>query len=139
MMEEVLLTVSALQSVGEESDTVESTARAKYYKKGESHYIFYEEMQEGIPGSVKTRVKLNGEVIELKRSGAVATTMIFEKNKTHAAEYDTPYGRLQLAVETESLDISETDEEITAQIQYVLTAEGSPMADCRLSLKITQK
>ena len=139
MTEEVLLTISTLQSFEGQKDTVESSSPARYYKKDESHYVFCEETNEEQCGTVKTRIKLSGKTVELKRNGAVSTSMIFEKNKKYPVMYRTPYGSLELTVETESMEMTETEEEIRACIVYTLQAEGTHMADCHLSLSITQK
>lgn len=59
MTEEVSLTIKGVQSFGEDRDSQETKADARYFKKGESHYLFYEEVQEGMEEPIKTRVKLH--------------------------------------------------------------------------------
>lgn len=81
MTEEVSLTIKGVQSFGEDRDSQEMKADARYFKKGECHYLFYEEVQEGMEEPVKTRVKLHKNGVELVRSGAISTTMIFEEQK----------------------------------------------------------
>ena len=45
MTEEVSLTIKGVQSFGEDRDSQEMKADARYFKKGECHYLFYEEVQ----------------------------------------------------------------------------------------------
>lgn len=139
MTEEVCLAIKGVQSFGEDRDSQETKAKARYYKKGESHYLFYEEMQEGLKEPVKTRVKLHKKGVEIVRSGAVSTTMIFEEQKKHPTQYHTPYGKLDLSVDTRKINVKETDREIEIRIEYMLEAEGKPLAECFLRMKISEQ
>lgn len=139
MTEEVSLTIKGVQSFGEDRDSQETRADARYFKKGESHYLFFEEVQEGLEEPVKTRVKLHKNGVELVRSGAISTTMIFEEQKKHPTQYHTPYGKMNLAVDTRKINVKETDEEIEIRIEYALEAEEKPLAECFLRMKISQK
>ena len=71
MTEEVSLTIKGVQSFGEDRDSQEMKADARYFKKGECRYLFYEEVQEGMEEPVKTRVKLHKNGVELVRSDEI--------------------------------------------------------------------
>lgn len=47
MTEEVSLTIKGVQSFGEDRDSQEMKADARYFKKGECHYLFMKKRRKG--------------------------------------------------------------------------------------------
>ncbi|MGN1267437.1 MAG: DUF1934 domain-containing protein, partial [Dorea sp.] len=99
MTKEVLLIIAGLhydtfaEEVEEGNEPIEVITPATYYLKNGKHYIIYEELVEGIPGSIKNRIKIDEDgKLEMIKKGISNTHMVFEKEKVHMTEYDTPYG-----------------------------------------------
>lgn len=143
MTKEVLLTIAGLhydtfaEEVEEENGPIEVITPATYYLKNGKHYIIYEELVEGIPGSIKNRIKIDEDgKLEMVKKGISNTHMVFEKEKVHMTEYNTPYGELLLGIFTKDMKIDIREESIDAAISYALDANGEKVADCSITIRV---
>lgn len=146
MTKDVLVTVSGLhrdeQSVIQEDVTepIEVIAPAVYYFKNGKHYILYEEMVEGIPGTIKNRIKIQeGKLLEVVKTGITNTRMVFEKDKIHVVPYETPYGEIVMGTYTRQLDTFVSEDKIEVYARYSLDADGDKIADCDIRIKVEAK
>ena len=138
MTKDVLLSISGLhqdvtgiEAQGDEpgSEPIEVIVPASYYEKNGKHYVIYDELVEGIPGTIKNKVRiLDDQKVEIIKSGITNTHMVFEKDKINMTQYETPYGEMM---------IGEQDEKITVHVNYALDINGDPVADCNIDIKIT--
>lgn len=143
MTKDVLLTISGLhfdavaEETDEENEAIEVVTPATYYLKNGKHYVIYDELVEGIPGSIKNRIQIeeSGKVEMFKR-GISNTHMVFEKEKIHMTEYETPYGELMLGVYTRGVDVQVQEDNIDIEIGYALDANGQKVADCNIVMNI---
>ena len=96
MTKEVLLSISGLhydvpaESAEEENEPIEVITPATYYYKNGKHYIIYEELVEGLPGSIKNKVRISDGMLEIIKSGISNFHMVFEKDKINMTQYETP-------------------------------------------------
>ena len=133
----VKLFISGLHSdSGEEAANVETVYTAEYYKRNDSHYLFYEEQQEESDGNSRVRLKWKDNLLELSRQGAMQTLMVFEKDKKHMTRYVTPYGEIQLGIDTKDFRVEESEKNITVKIEYALEADGVHLSDCILKMRV---
>ena len=140
MTKDVLVTISGLQimSMAEDSEPVEVITAGDYYKKNNKHYVIYDELVEGIPGTIKNKVRiLDDQKVEIIKSGITNTHMVFEKDKINMTQYETPYGEMMIGVFTKDIQFEEQDEKITVHVNYALDINGDPVADCNIDIKIT--
>ena len=141
MTKEVLVNISGLQMAVDDLDNedgpIEVITPGTYYFKDDTHYIFMEEMVEGIPGVTKTQIRVKGkEIIEVIKKGISNTHMIFEKNKTNRCFYNTPYGQLNLGIATGNYLIDETENNINIRANYSLDVNYDPLAECVIRINI---
>ena len=137
MIKKAHLALSGRQRDGASAESVtEVCAEADYSEKDGRHYILYEEIPEGTEPPVKSTVIIRDGLLEIRRSGAVRSHMVFESGKTHIADYVTPYGTLQLEIFTNVLDVSASDTGIEALLEYTLASGGQPLSDCTLTLSL---
>ena len=66
MTKDVILRISglhydALLGQDEETEPLEVITPASYYLKNGKHYIVYDEVVEGIPGTIKNKIRITGE------------------------------------------------------------------------------
>ena len=102
MTKDVLLSISGLhqdvtgiEAQGDEpgNEPIEVIAPANYYEKNGKHYVIYDELVEGIPGTIKNKVRImDDRKVEIIKSGITNTHMVFEKDKINMTQYETPYG-----------------------------------------------
>ena len=113
-------------------------APANYYEKNGKHYVIYDELVEGIPGTIKNKVRImDDRKVEIIKSGITNTHMVFEKDKINMTQYETPYGEMMIGVFTKDIRFEEQDEKITVHVNYALDINGDPVADCNIDIKIT--
>ena len=87
MTKDVLVSVAGLQADvnGMENcdeEPIEVLSAGTYYFKDGKHFIFFEEVVEGVPGVTKTQIRLSGsDSLEVRKKGIANVNMVFEKNK----------------------------------------------------------
>ncbi len=137
MNKEVKLTISGLHTDTEAAHaSVETVVEAQYFKRGNSHYLLYEEMQEGFDKPSQNRIKFREDLLELNRKGLMETHMVFEEGKTHMTNYSTPYGQMVLGIHTKSIQVQEQENRILVNVEYQLEADGEYLEDSRIILRI---
>ena len=100
MKKDVLISITGLHygdwnADGEEAEPIEVITPATYYLKNGKHYVIYDEVAEGMPGSVRNTVKITGDsMFEVTKSGRGGSRMVFEKDKMNMTNYQTPYGEV---------------------------------------------
>ena len=140
MTEEVLVRIKGLQVMAqEEEDEVEIITSGKYLKKGDRHYISYEEVVEGMEGTIRNMIKLDPERLEVTKKGITNVHMMFEKDKKNLSYYDTPYGNLLVGIMATSIDVKDSEEDLDIVVNYVLDINYEHMADCTINMNITSK
>lgn len=147
MTKEVLLTVSGLhyenfpgEHQDEENEPIEVITPASYYLKNGKHYVVYDEVVEGIPGTIKNKIRIAQDgLIEIMKSGLTNTKMVFEKDKINMTRYETPYGELMIGVFTKTMQIDVAERVIDIRIGYELDINGEKAADCDIRMNIQAK
>lgn len=108
-MKEVALKIKGTQILDNEKDTIEIMTRGKFYKKGDSQYLVYDESElSGMEGSTTT-LKIQQNKVEMKRFGAYKSNLIFEKDKKHISLYQTAYGNMEMEVITNHIEVDIND------------------------------
>ena len=121
-------------------DAIEVVTPASYYCKGGKHYIIYDEVMEGMAGTIKNRIKITGtDSVEIVKSGLSSSHMIFEKNRKNLTYYRTPYGQMLVGVNTRNMEVSVEDDRINVQVDYELDVNHEPLADCKIRMDIVSK
>lgn len=140
MTKEVLVTIRGLQN-GPETDgePIEMTTTGEYYYKNGKHYILYEEVMEGETQTTKNRIKVAPGMMELTKNGAVNVHMLFEEHKKHITHYYTPYGSLNMGIDTKQVDIMEEDDALQVKVFYGLEMNQEFVADCDIQIDIKSK
>ena len=76
MTKDVLVSISGMHmgivspQPDEEDEPIEVVTPASYYCRNGKHYIIYDEVMEGMAGTVKNKIKITGDdSMEIMRSG----------------------------------------------------------------------
>lgn len=142
MTKDVLVSISGLQMAvndmeSNDDEPIEILIAATYFFKDGTHYIFFEEVEEGISQVTKTQIRITGkQSLEVIKKGVSNTHMIFEKNQNHRCYYKTPYGQLNLGIYTNKIQVDETEETIDVEAEYVLDINYEPLADCSICIHV---
>ncbi|MGI6018220.1 MAG: DUF1934 domain-containing protein [Marvinbryantia sp.] len=140
MTKDVLVSIKGLQIIASENeDEVEVVTSGNYLQKNGKHYIRYEEVVEGMDGTIQNLIKLDGDSMEVTRKGLTNTHMIFEKNKKNETYYNTPFGSLLVGISATNIDVKDCLEQINVTVQYALDINYEHMADCTINMNIRSK
>lgn len=142
MTKDVLVSISGLQTAvndmeSNDDEPIEVFSAGTYYFKNGKHYVFFEEIAEGMQGVTKTQIKWKDtEVIEVTKKGLSNTHMLFEKNKKNRCYYDTPFGKLNLGIFMSDMMVKVEEDEILVRAEYSLDVNYEPLADCTIRIRI---
>ena len=139
MTKEVELMIKGVQKYADHvDDDLQTRAKGEYYYRNGSHYILYEEHNEGFTETTKSMLKIKDGVLEMTRKGLVNTSMVFEQGKETASTYKTPFGEMLLGIRTKELNVIETEDKIQIKVAYSLEAEGRHMAECEIEVVVRE-
>lgn len=147
MTKEVLLSISGLHydmtGIAEEDGTeeenvpIEVITPASYYNKDGKHYVIYDEVVEGLPGTIRNKIRItDGRMLEIIKTGLSNAHMVFEKDKINMTQYETPYGELLVGIHTRDMHVEESEEVIDVRVVYELDVNGEKLADCNIVMQI---
>ena len=144
MTKDVLLSISGLHydmtgtiEDNEDNEPIEVITPATYYLKNGKHYVVYDEVVEGMPGTIKNKVRITeDQKLEIMKSGVSNAHMVFEKDNINMTQYETPYGELMLGVHTKDMKVIVTENLIEVRVNYALDINSEPVADCNISMNI---
>lgn len=139
MTKEVLVSVTGLQHQDGETDRTETITVGNYYKKDDSHYLFYEEMIEGFSEPVKNRITFSKGQLSVQKNGVIASNMIFEEKKKNLSNYVTPYGNIMVGIDAKKVELKEEERQIKVQVDYAMEVNYEHLADCSLTIDIKEK
>ncbi len=120
-MDAVTLEMKTTVGTGREAVSTVLFYKGQMARQKNSLYFFYEERSETGDVLSKTRLKWTGQALEMERTGQSAVRMVFAKETAMPVSYQTPYGRLDLQLETRTLTGGETAEGFFAKIAYSLS------------------
>lgn len=136
MNKNVLIKINGMQKLDESDDSVEVITVGEYYNKNGKHYIMYEEVDDDSSTVTKNLLKVWDGMVEIKKTGSITTTMTFETERVNKTYYSTPFGNLQIEIETKSVDIDVSDEDMEIDIRYSLAINKQFTVDSRIQLNI---
>lgn len=143
MTKDVLLSISGLHydTAGitdeDENEPIEVITPAMYYYKNGKHYVIYDELVEGMPGTIKNKIRIAEDgKLEIMKSGLSHAHMIFEKDKINMTQYETPYGELLVGTHTKDMQVEVTEQNIDVHVKYALDVNSEMIADCNITMNI---
>ncbi len=137
MDKDVWVSVAGLQfGSNPEGDRIEIMTPGNYYKRKDKHYLTYDEVIEGSDEVTKNVVRFDGDMLSISKTGFANVEMVFEKNKRNMTNYVTPYGTLLVGIDTDNIDIRESDDVINIDIDYALDINYEHLANCRIKMEI---
>lgn len=138
MNKKALITIMSSQ-IDDKDNKVELITLGDFSKKDGVYKTVYKESEETGLGETETILKIEKDMLTLKRSGAVSTVMEFKKNNNSIILYETPYGILEFKTVTKDLKVDVNDLGGSVYINYSLIAEGQAPLRTELKLDIKVK
>ncbi|MDD7792677.1 DUF1934 domain-containing protein [Clostridium sp. 'White wine YQ'] len=121
----------------EDDDVIEVVTPGEFHIKDSSSYeAIYEETEiSGMEGTT-TKLEIYKDEITLYREGTTSTKMDFKKDNNSVTLYNTPYGMLELKIDTKDLKIEMDENGGEVQIDYNISIAGQPPQGTQLKIKI---
>lgn len=135
MKQKAIISVSSKQSIDEE-ELIEVVTPGSFYKKENYYYAVYEETElSGMRGTTTT-LKIGKDKFSLIRMGSTSAKMDFDKKTKNVSMYNTPYGTLELKIETKDLDIDINDNGGSVMVNYNMSLSGQTPYNTMLKINI---
>ncbi len=116
-----------------ENSTVSVSGNVMFLTDG--FKIHYKETGEGYEGCFVTLDVSENKVV-MKRTGALNSEMVIEKNIRHLSEYATPAGIMDLGVTGDEVYFDVTPEGGKLNFSYIIDVNGNPISENKLSVKL---
>jgi len=120
---------------GEES-VIEMMAEGRHYFKQGKHYVLYNDNTLNTEKDVSTVLKIAADKITLLRNGAVRQSQEFMPLTESRSFYQTPYGTMELTVETEKLKVDFGTVAGTVDLKYRLAVNGATQSHNTLHIEV---
>lgn len=140
MTKDIILTISGLHdNEGEIDAPIETMTPGQYFMKNGKHYVVYDEVIEGLEGTLKSTIKFTENQVELIRNGAASTRMIFQPGQEHMVVYQTPMGPLSISLCTENIQTELGEERMNLKIDYSIKTEGIVISESTVHIEVCPK
>lgn len=143
MTKEVLVTVKGLRIGEKQDDSMEIICNGTYYFRNGKHYVKYEEIMEESMSSISNTLKICDEAdrlrVEVKKKGAIETTLIFEEGQNHISCYETEYGSFMLGFHASHIWMEQEENEINIHIDYALEMNYEHLSNNKIDISIVSK
>ena len=144
-MKNIILRILGNQFVPDGSDEcdtegMEFITEGRFYQKGSSMYLVYEESDFSGMDGCTTSLKITGDKVKMRRYGddiGFESTIEFEKGKRFGGWYDTPFGSVEMEVLTNDVRNSiEPRGSGSLEVDYHVSLKGLSESRSRLSIQI---
>ncbi len=117
------------------ADDVEVIQPGQYYKRGDMHYLAYEEPVEGSELTSHNLIKFNDNSLTVTKKGPFSSTMLFEESVKNLTNYNTPFGSIVIGLDTHDIKVSDVDDVLKLNVSYSLDVNYEFLADCNISIE----
>lgn len=96
-----VFTIKNNQSFGEHEELLEVSTEGGFYLRNGSYFLVYNEYTE--LGEISVLIKVSGDRVVIRRSGACQAKMEYRKDFKQEVLYQIPYGGMLIDLETEEV------------------------------------
>ena len=122
--------------LNEEEDMISVVTPGEFYEIEDGFKVEYNETKiSGMEGT-KTTIIIKKDSFDLIREGTTETKMEFENNQRTVALYKTPYGVLDVKINTKKLDINIKEDGGTINTMYILEIGDQTALKTNLTIDI---
>ena len=135
MNKKAIITVDSTV-LNDEEDLIGVVTPGEFYKVEDGFRAEYDETKlSGMEGT-KTTIVIRKDSFDLIREGTTETKMEFKNNEKTVSLYKTPYGILDISINTKKLDIDVNEEGGTISTMYTLEIGDQPALKTNLTIDI---
>lgn len=135
MKKKAIISISS-KTKAEQEDAIEMHTPGDFYKEEDSYYAVYDETEiSGMEGT-KTTLEIHPDKLSLIREGTTSARMEFEKNNKYHTLYNTPYGAMELLIQTNELSVKVNEGGGQIFIDYNMSISGQKPMKTALKINI---
>lgn len=135
MNKKAIVTVNSYV-LNDEEDLIGVVTPGDFYETEDGFKVEYEETKlSGMEGT-KTIIIIRPDSFDLIREGTTETRMEFKNNKRTVSLYKTPYGIMDINIDTKKLDIDVSKDGGTVSTMYILEIGDQPALKTNLTIDI---
>ena len=138
MYKKAIITVDSTV-LNDEEDLIGVVTPGEFYKTEDGFRVEYEETKlSGMEGT-KTIIIIREDSFDLIREGTTETKMEFKDKQKTVSLYKTPYGVMEIKVDTKKLEINVNEDGGIINTMYALEIGGQPALKTNLTIDIKIK
>ena len=124
MEKDVVISIKGMQKYEDaEPDTIELVTEGRLTRDGSGYTLTYQESElTGLEGT-RTTIQVEGEQVTLLREGGVNSQMVFQEGRRHMSMYNTPYGAIEIGINTSHLMTDLHDRGGAIEIDYAIEVD----------------
>lgn len=128
-MKTLNLKLTTIQQYEDHDNKEEMMIEGVVAERGGSEYITFKQFDPNYNVTIGNRVKIKNGVVTVKRTGAIESTMVFDKEKPYTTQYETPYGQLDIYVTTREVESEILQDSVRLKISYEMMMQGKKISD----------
>lgn len=128
MKKEVIIIIEGVQ-VGSDEDAIITKAPGIYNFRNNKHFAYYEEKDNEGLLVTKNTLKFSSDQVDIIKRGNNNSHMVFRTGSITGTSYHTPYGMLDFQIQTISINVIESNEQIEINLKYLLLSENNIALD----------
>lgn len=128
-MKTLNLKLTTIQQYEDHDNKEEMMIEGVVAERGGSEYITFKQFDPNYNVTIGNMVKIKNGVVTVKRSGAIESTMVFDKEKPYTTQYETPYGQLDIYVTTREVESQIVQDSVKLKISYEMMMQGKKISD----------
>lgn len=139
MEKDVIISIKGMQHYeGNDPDGVELVTQGTLCAAGGQYVIAYEESElTGLEGT-RTTLEVSPERVTLLRTGQVSSHMVFELGRTNLSLYETPYGAMEIGINTRRLHSTIGDRGGELQVAYSIEVNHSLAGESLFHIQVRE-
>ena len=135
MKKKAIISVSSKQKI-DDNDIIEVVTPGDFYEKDGLYYAVYKETEiSGMKGTTTT-LKISNDKFFIIRIGSTSAKMEFDPKAKSVSLYNTPYGTLELRIETKVLNVHIDEKGGDIEVDYNLSVSGQTPYNTQLKINI---
>lgn len=139
MTKDVLISIKSTQSGENGENQIETINPGLFYRKNNKVYVKYEEVIEGFDKTVGNMIKITDDCVEVSKRGVISNHMIFNIDEKVQTSYESPFGTINLVINTDMLKIEETEKLLHVELKYSLEYDGQKISTNTITINVTPK
>lgn len=139
MNKRVCIRIKGLHNIDSDSmdeEQIEVIYIGSYYKRNGKHYVKYDEPGDEEGDISHNMLKISDGEVELTSNGRTGHHMVFTAGQKNMTYYATPFGGLNMGIDTSTIEVLEQPDRIQLDIRYGLEINLDYISQCHVRIEI---